>query len=160
MPATTKMQLNDKDFPLVDHGVELLEKQTKKAKSALAALSLATGTIESLATQAAEVKRQAKKAQGDGSNTPQETWSLNEALSAALRVGVHLHLDQLAKIKRAQEKAGVVTAADTARLIRTAQDLADRLSPQLVLAGPSGVNQITFDISPWTPPDDDEEDGE
>jgi hypothetical protein len=135
------------DYPAIAHACELLLKFVAKTAKALRQLSLPTAKIKSLQTQAEEAQRLLRKAQGDADHAPTATFTLPAHVSAAVRVGVYLHLDLLEKVKHQQEKQMVARPEDTAALIRSLEKLADRLSDQLMLFEDTGVNQVTLQVS-------------
>lgn len=135
------------DYPLIEHALEFLLKHIAKVRKGLRELSLPVAMIDNLKAQAEEAERLLRKAKGDTEHAPTETFSLPAHVSAAVRVGIYLHLAALEKIANAQEKQGVVEPGDTLDLIRSCEKLADRLSAQLSLIGDGGVNQVTLDVT-------------
>jgi hypothetical protein len=135
------------DYPSIAHACELLLKFVGKTAKALRQLSLPTATIKSLQTQAEEAQRLLRRAQGDSTHAPTKTFTMPGNVSAAVRVGVYLHLDLLEKLKAQQEKQGIAGPQDTTALIRSLEKLADRLSDQLMLFEDSGINQVTLAVT-------------
>jgi len=141
-PRTMKEQ----DYPLLQHAIDLLLKHVAKIRKGLRELSLPTAQIDSLKTQGDEAQRLLRRAQGDAEHAPTKTFSFPAHISAAVRVGVYLHLALLEKIEAQQERQMVTRPDDTKNVIRSLEKLAERLHDQLALFDTSGVNQVTLQV--------------
>lgn len=139
-------KMNSADYPMLQHAIDLLLKHVAKVRKGLRDLSIPTAQIDSLKTLADEAQTLLRRAQGDAEHEPTKTFSLPANVSAAVRVGVYLHLAALEKILAQQEKQMVADPHDTADLIRSLEKLAERLSDQLSLFETSGVNQVTLEV--------------
>lgn len=145
--ADAPRKMSQGDYPLLQHAIDLLLKHVAKVRKGLRDLSIPTAQIDSLKTLADEAQSLLRRAQGDSEHEPTKTFSLPANVSAAVRVGVYLHLALLEKIQAQQEKQMVAHPDDTADVIRSLEKLADRLSDQLSLFETSGVNQVTLKVT-------------
>lgn len=139
-------KMNSADYPLLQHAIDLLLKHVAKVRKGLRDLSIPTAQIDSLKTLADEAQTLLRRAQGDAEREATKTFSLPANVSAAVRVGVYLHLVLLEKLRSQQEKQMVADPHDTADVIRSLENLAERLSDQLSLFETSGVNQVTLAV--------------
>lgn len=144
--ARKTVRFNASDIPVIRHACAILTKLLIKAKRDAKRLSLPTASIESYLTQAAEIDRITNRALGTEGQLPQETFSLDYHLTACLKVGNFLYLDELEKLKGQQVKLDLESTDDVDTRIRTVTKLNDRLSDQLSLIGPGGVNEVRFKV--------------
>lgn len=140
-------KMNSADYPLLQHAIDLLLKHVAKVRKGLRDLSIPTAQIDSLKTLADEAQNLLRRAQGDADREATKTFTLPANVSAAVRVGVYLHIALLEKIQAQQEKQMVADPHDTADVLRSLEKLAERLSDQLSLFETSGVNQVTLTVA-------------
>lgn len=146
MARPSKVRFAATDIPIIEHACALALKLLTKAKRDMKRLSLPTGSVESFITQVGEINRVVLRAKGGDGQIPQETFSLEPHLTGALKVGNFLYLDELDKLKDQQAKADIAEAPEIDSRRRTVEKLNERLSDQLLLLGPQGVNDVKLKI--------------